>query len=136
MDTDRFIIQIETEYFYKDVANDVAKWFDTSNFSEDDKRPLPRGINKKVIGLFKYELGSNIMIEFVPLRSKTYSYLMDDGNSDKKAKEKKKFVIKREIKFKSYKDCLFKNEIILKSQQRLKVKHIMYILNKLIRFHW
>ena len=90
MDTDRFIIQIETEYFYKDVANDVAKWFDTSNFSEDDKRPLPRGINKKVIGLFKYELGSNIMIEFVPLRSKTYSYLMDDGNSDKKAKEKKK----------------------------------------------
>ena len=136
MDTDRFIIQIETEYFYKDIANDVAKWFDTSNFSEDDKRPLPRGINKKVIGLFKYELGSNIMIEFVPLRSKTYSYLMDDGNSDKKAKEKKKkFVIKREIKFKSYKDCLFKNEIILKSQQRLKVKHIMYILNKLIRFH-
>ena len=90
MDTDRFIIQIETEYFYKDIANDVAKWFDTSNFSEDDKRPLPRGINKKVIGLFKYELGSNIMIEFVPLRSKTYSYLMDDGNSDKKAKEKKK----------------------------------------------
>ena len=135
MDTDRFIIQIETEYFYKDIVNDVAKWFDTSNFSEDDKRPLPRGINKKVIGLFKYELGSNIMIEFVPLRSKTYSYLMDDGNSDKKAKEKKKFVIKREIKFKSYKDCLFKNEIILKSQQRLKVKHIMYILNKLIRFH-
>ena len=135
MDTDRFIIQIETEYFYKDIANDVAKWFDTSNFSEDDKRPLPRGINKKVIGLFKYELGSNIMIEFVPLRSKTYSYLMDDGNSDKKAKEKKKFIIKREIKFKSYKDCLFKNEIILKSQQRLKVKHIMYILNKLIRFH-
>ena len=125
MDTDRFIIQIETEYFYKDIANDVAKWFDTSNFSEDDKRPLPRGINKKVIGLFKYELGSNIMIEFVPLRSKTYSYLMDDGNSDKKAKEKKKFIIKREIKFKSYKDCLFKNEIILKSQQRLKVKHIM-----------
>ena len=90
MDTDRFIIQIETEYFYKDIANDVAKQFDTSNFSEDDKRPLPRGINKKVIGLFKYELGSNIMIEFVPLRSKTYSYLMDDGNSDKKAKEKKK----------------------------------------------
>ena len=90
MDTDRFIIQIETEYFCKDIANDVAKWFDTSNFSEDDKRPLPRGINKKVIGLFKYELGSNIMIEFVPLRSKTYSYLMDDGNSDKKAKGKKK----------------------------------------------
>ena len=90
MDTDKLIVQIETEYFYKDISNDVAKWFDTSNFSEDDKRPLARCINKKVIGLFKYELGSNIMIEFVPLRSKTYSYLMDDGNSDKKAKEKKK----------------------------------------------
>ena len=56
MDTDSFIIHIKTEDFYEDIANDVEKWFDTSNCNEDDKRPLPIGKNKKVIGLFKYEL--------------------------------------------------------------------------------
>ena len=29
MDTDSFIIYIKTGYFYKDIANDVEKWFDT-----------------------------------------------------------------------------------------------------------
>ena len=52
---------------------------------------MPKGNNKKVIGKFKDELGGEkIMTEFVPLRRKTYSYLMDDGGSDKKAKGTKK----------------------------------------------
>ena len=34
MDTDSFIIHIKTEVFYKDIANDVEKWFDTSYYSE------------------------------------------------------------------------------------------------------
>ena len=34
----------------------------------------------------KDELGGKIMTAFVALRPKTYSYLMDDGNSDKKTK--------------------------------------------------
>ena len=38
MDTDSFIIHIRTEDFYKDNADDVEKWFDTSNYSENDKR--------------------------------------------------------------------------------------------------
>ena len=46
-------------------------------------------MNEKVIGLMKDELGGKIMTEFVTLRPKTYSYLMDDGNGDKKAKGKK-----------------------------------------------
>ena len=61
MDTDSFIINIETEDFYKDIANDMNEWFDTSNYDKKDKRPLPIGINKKVIGMFKVELGGNIM---------------------------------------------------------------------------
>ena len=65
IDTDSFIIHIKTEDFYKDIANDVEKWFDTSNYDESDKRPLPIGKNKKVIGLFKDELGGKIMVEFV-----------------------------------------------------------------------
>ena len=71
MDTDSFIIQIKTEHFYKDIANDVEKWFYTSNYDESDKRLLPIGKNKKVIGLLKDELGGKIMIEFVGLRAKT-----------------------------------------------------------------
>ena len=52
IDTDSFVIYIKTEDFYEDIANDVERWFDTSNYDENDKRPLPIGKNKKVIGLF------------------------------------------------------------------------------------
>ena len=75
MDTDSFINQIKTEHVYKDIANDVEKWFYTSNYDENDKRPLPIGKNKKVIGLLKDELGGKTMIEFVGFRAKTYAYL-------------------------------------------------------------
>ena len=47
MDTDSFISHIETEGFYKDIINDVKKWFDVSNYCEDDKRPLTKAMNKK-----------------------------------------------------------------------------------------
>ena len=70
MDTDSFISHIRAEEFYKDIADDAKKWFDTSKYGEDDKRPLPTGISKKVIGLFKNELGGKIMIKFVALRQK------------------------------------------------------------------
>ena len=73
-----------------------------------------------MIGLIKDELGTEIMTEIVVLRPKTYSYLMGDGDSNKKAKRTKKCVIRRIIKFTDYKNCLFKDEIILKSQQRFK----------------
>ena len=46
-DTDNFVIHIKTEDFYEDIANDVEKQFDTSNYSKHDKRPLPIGMNKK-----------------------------------------------------------------------------------------
>ena len=56
---------------------------DTSNYDEDDKRPLPTGKSKKVIGLFKDELGGKIMIELVVLTAKAYAYLMNN-NTEKK----------------------------------------------------
>ena len=70
MDTGSFIIHIKTEYFYKDIADDVKKWFNTSNYSEDDKRPLLRGMNKKVIASMKDELGGKIMINLLLLDKK------------------------------------------------------------------
>ena len=72
MDTDSFIMHIKTEDFYKDISNDVDKWFDTSNYDKNDNRPLKIGKNKKVIGVFKDELSGKIMTEFCALRAKAY----------------------------------------------------------------
>ena len=118
MDTDNFIMHIKTKDFYKHIADDVGKRFDTSNYEVN--RPLTTGKNKKVIGLMKDELGGKIITKVCALRPKTYSYLMDDGGSDKKAKGAKKCGIKRRLKFNDYKDSSLINEIILKSQQRFK----------------
>ena len=68
----------------------LKKRFDTSNYEAN--RPLPKRKNKKVIRLMKDELGGKIMTEFAALRPKTYSYLMDDGKNDKKAKGTKNCV--------------------------------------------
>ena len=55
-------------------------------------------MNKKFIRLINDELGEKIMIEFIALRPKTYSYLTDDDNNVKKAKLTKKCIIKRKLK--------------------------------------
>ena len=80
METDSFIIHIKTEHFYKDIADDVKK-----NYEVD--RPLPKGMNKKVIDLRKDELGGKSLKEFVALRPKTYSYLADDDKNVKGTKK-------------------------------------------------
>ena len=112
IDNDSLIMHIKTEDFYKGIADDVEKRFDTSNYECD--RSLPTGKNKNVTGLMKDELGGKIMTEFVALRPKTYSYLTDDCKEDKKAKGTKKCVIKRRLKFNDYEDCLLNNNIATK----------------------
>ena len=72
----------------------------------------------------KYELGGKIIMEFVTLRPKTYSFLTDDAIEDKKARGTKKCVIKKMIK------CLLNDELIFKSQQRfISKKHDPYTEN-------
>ena len=85
MDTDSFTIHVKREDFYEDIANDVEKGSDTSNYAM--KRPLPIGKNKKVTGIIK-DWKEKIMTEFVGLRPKTYAYLIDDGNSNKAKRTK------------------------------------------------
>ena len=75
MDTDSFIMNIKTNDFYEDIANDVENRFDTSNYEVN--RPLHMGENKKVIGLMKDELGGKIITEFVTLRPKTYLLILN-----------------------------------------------------------
>ena len=119
-DTDSFIIYIKAEDFFEDISNDVERWFDTSNYNENDKRPLPIGKNEKIPGLFKDELGGKIITEVVALRPKTYAYLMDDGSDHKKATGTKKCVIKQGLIFENYRDCLFDNKTVYRSQERFK----------------
>ena len=47
MDTDSNVIYIKTKDFYRDIADGVKKWFDSSNYGKDDNRPLLIGWNKK-----------------------------------------------------------------------------------------
>ena len=121
INTDSFIMHIITDDFYKDISPDVDKWFDTSKFNENDNRPLETGKNKKVLGKFKYEIGGKIMTKFLALRAKTYSFLIDEYTDEdyennkmvnKKAKETKRCVVKREVLFNNYLDSLFKNKVL------------------------
>ena len=66
MDTDSFIMNIKTEDFHKNIADDVKKKFDTSNYEVN--RPLTTGKNKNDKRLMKDELRGKIMAEFVALR--------------------------------------------------------------------
>ena len=84
----------------------------------------------------KNELGGKILTKFVGLKVKTYSYLIDHGSEDKKAKSEKK---KKKLKFENYKNCLEatqlenkinhleKNEINVDS---LKKGHKEFIINQ------
>ena len=81
VDTDSFIINIETEDFYNDIADYVERCFDTSNYDKNDKRPLAIGINKKVIIKFQDELGRKNITEFCGPRAQTYAFKIDDENN-------------------------------------------------------
>ena len=125
MHTDSFVMNIKTEDLYKDISNDVEKRFDTSDYEVN--RPLLARKNKKVIGLMKDKLGGKIVTEFVTLRPKTYSYLINNCKEDKKAKGTKKCVIKRMIKLDGYKNCLLKDESNIKITTKIykqKTQHI------------
>ena len=105
-DTDSLCYEIETEDFFEDISGDVEKSFDTSNFPKDHPSGI-QGKNKKVPGMMKDEAGGKIIEGFVGLRAKLYSYKMFEGKEEKKCKGIKKPVIKKNISFDDYKECLF-----------------------------
>ena len=113
MDTDSLIYNIKMEDFYKDIAEDVPARFDTSGYNPD--RPLPVGLNKKVIELMKDELGGEIMTEFVTSRPKMYAYKMRSAES-KKCIGIKKCIVCKTISFEDYKACLFGGGCSYRSQ--------------------
>ena len=106
-DTDSFMYEIQTEDFYKDISADVKRRFDASDYPPNHSSGIPSGLNKKVIGMFKDEVGGDIIDEFFGLRAKLYSYKMFEGEESKKCKGVKKSVVKKSIVHEDYKKCLF-----------------------------
>ena len=126
MDTDSFIVHVKKDDIYKDIAEDVQARSDSTNVEID--RPLPKRKNKKVIGRMKDELGGQIMKNIVWLRGKSYSYLNDNNDEDKKANGTKKCVMKRNVKFRDYKKCLKLSQIKSKINYLEKKKTNEYCL--------
>ena len=134
MNTDSFIVHVKKDVD-KDIAKDVGKRFDTSNYELG--KPIPERKYKKGIGLMKDKLGRKIMTEFVRLRVKTYSYLTDQGSVSKKGKDTKKSIIKRKIKFEDYGNCLettqLENKIIYLRKNKTHVKSFIENHKELVK---
>ena len=82
MDTESFIVHVKTEDIYKHIAKMLKKDLALQILNQTDQFLEEK--NKKVTGLMKGELGRQIMNKFFGLRAKTYSYLKDNNNEDKK----------------------------------------------------
>ena len=126
-DTDSLMYEIETEDFYEDIAGDVKDKFDTSDYPENHPSGIPTGENKKVLGMMKDEAAGKIIKEFVGLRSKLYSFVMDDGGEIKKCKGIKKQVVESSIRHEHYKTCLTTGKELLRKQNILRsYEHEVY----------
>ena len=73
-DTDSLMYEIKTEDFYKDISVDLKHRFYTSNYCSNYPSDVSSKLNKRVISMFKEEVGGDFIDEFVGLRAKLYSY--------------------------------------------------------------
>ena len=114
---------IRTDDFYKDISKDIKRKFDTSDYPNSHPSGILTGVNKKVIGMFKDEVAGRQITYFVGLRPKLYSFKVEDDKTVKKVNEVrkckgvKKNVVKREISFKDYVQCLFSGEKQMRSMK-------------------
>ena len=119
-DTDSLLYLIHTDDFYKDISKDIKRKFDTSDYPESHPSGIETGVNKKVIGMFKDEVAGRQITHFVGLRPKLYSFKVEDGGLTKKCNWVKKNVVKLEISFEYYVQCLFSGEKKMKSMKIIK----------------
>ena len=102
-DTDSFIYEITDDNLTKSLK-ELEDFFDFSNYPKT--HCLFSEKNKRIPGLFKDETAGKVISEFVGLRSKMYSFILD-GKECKSAKGVKKNVIKNELTHNDFKKCLF-----------------------------
>ena len=102
MDTDSFVLEIETDDFYKDTKDDLKEWFDTSKYNKDMVLPKEyaknASVNKKVIGKMKDELDKGYMREFIALSPKVYAYEQVKVDKTLSVKKKLEVLVKQLLK--------------------------------------
>ncbi|CAH1643155.1 unnamed protein product [Spodoptera littoralis] len=130
-DTDSLLYLIHTQNFYKDLNENIIK-FDTSNFDFNNPYSIPK-INNKIPGLFKDELGGDVISEFTGLRAKLYC-IKSIKTQINKAKGVSRPITKK-LKISNYKRVLFKNITLQCKMNMIKSsKHVLYSqeVNKVI----
>ena len=102
MDTDSFVLEIETDDFYKDTKDDLKEWFDTSKYSRDMVLPEEyaknASVNKEVISKMKDELHKGYMREFIALSPKVYAYEQVKVDKTLSVKKKLEVLVKQLLK--------------------------------------
>ncbi len=125
-DTDSFIYEICCDDVYEELIKPNLDKFDTSDYPRENPYDIPL-VNKKVVGLMKDEANGQIMTHFVGLRSKMYSFKLQDGKVYKKSKGVKYNVVKNKISFDDYVNCLKMHEIKNTSQCCIRsIKHNVF----------
>ncbi|XP_042878488.1 uncharacterized protein LOC122257320 [Penaeus japonicus] len=80
-DTTSFIISLKTDDTIKEMSSPPLKdYLDTSNF--DPSHPLYDSSRAEKLGYLKSVVGSQKIDEVIALRAKTYSFLLDDGETN------------------------------------------------------
>lgn len=105
-DTDSFMYYVETDDVYNDMLENLHL-YDTSNYPTSS--PLYSLERKKQVGVFKDELGSCAMKEFVALRPKMYSFLYKKNDrelNEKRCKGISRVVVRNELHHELYKETL------------------------------
>lgn len=122
-DTDSLLYLIKTHDFYQDISKHLSQ-FDTSNFSSDNPYHIPR-VHAKIPGLFKDEMGGEVISEFIGLRAKLY-YINCVKTQIKKAKGTNKSVTKR-LALSNYKQALLQNKIKKCKMNNIRsIHHVLY----------
>ena len=87
-DTDSLVYLIQTDDFYDDIKKKVKEKFDTSNFPDVHPSGIKTGVNERVIGMFKDEVGGNQITHFIGLRPKMSSFKIETKYEKDKEDEK------------------------------------------------
>ena len=116
-DTDSLLYHIHTDDFYDDISCDIKTKFDTSDYPTNHKSGILTGVNKKVIEMFKDEVARKQITHFVGLRPTLYSFKVEGLKETNKCKGIKKNVVKKELTFEDYAQCLFSGKEQMKSMK-------------------
>ena len=122
MDTNSFVIYIETEDVFEDFDKILKEWLDTSEYDKNLNRSMTTRLNKKIIGKLKDELLGMIVSHFITIRPKVYGfrYIEDGIKEQKQCKGTAKYIVKSNINFETLKQTPSNNQTFMKKQQRFR----------------